>query len=122
MVFPVLLKHLRMVQFWRSQNYFVVFLLSIPRRFLCCRFFFFFFFFSSVVPFVGFVLSLFVPHSSSFWCLGWAVLFDCGISWIISNIFYQTAQMPTLICVFICCTCLKVSFLRLHHENIPIKF
>ena len=33
-----------------------------------------------VGSYVAFVLSLFVPHLSFFWCLGKAVLGDCGIS------------------------------------------
>ena len=42
----------------------------------------------SVVSYVSFVLSLFVPHLSFFWCLEKAVLPDCGISWISSLIFF----------------------------------
>ena len=33
-----------------------------------------------VVPYVAFVLSLFVHYLSFFWCFGKAVLCDCGIS------------------------------------------
>ena len=47
----------------------VVFLLTVPRRFLCCSFFVC----VSTVSYVAFVLSLFVPHLSFFWCLGNAV-------------------------------------------------
>ena len=66
-------------------------------------FFFFFFFFclsfqggcsvavpfvcASVVSYVVFVLSFFVPHLTFFWCLGKAVFRDCGISWVSSLIF-----------------------------------
>ena len=35
---------------------------------------------------MAFVLSLFVPDLSFFWCLGKAVLRDCGISWVYSLI------------------------------------
>ena len=37
-------------------------------------------FFSYLLLYVALVLSLFVPHISFFWCLGKAVLRDCGIS------------------------------------------
>ena len=50
---------------------------------------FYFFFHASVVSFVAFVLSLFVPQLSFFWCLGKAVLRDWGISWISSLIFLK---------------------------------
>ena len=40
-------------------------------------FFFFFFFCASVVSYLAFVLSLFVPHISFFWCLKRDVLHDC---------------------------------------------
>ena len=36
--------------------------------------------------YVTFVLSLFVPHLSLFWCLQKAVLPDCGVSWVSSLI------------------------------------
>ena len=35
---------------------------------------------ASVISYVAFVLSLFVPYVSFLWCLGEAVLRDCGIS------------------------------------------
>ena len=41
---------------------------------------------ASVVSYVAFVLSLFVPHLSFFWCLGRDVFRDCGISWVYSHI------------------------------------
>ena len=47
----------------------------------------FFFVSASVVSNVAFVLSLFVPHLPFFWCLGKAVLLDCGISRVSSLIF-----------------------------------
>ena len=39
-----------------------------------------FFVCASVVSYVVFVMSIFVPHLSFFWCLGWAVLRVCCIS------------------------------------------
>ena len=42
---------------------------------------------ASVVSYVVFVLSFFVPHLTFFWCLGKAVFRDCGISWVSSLIF-----------------------------------
>ena len=47
----------------------------------------FFFVCASVVSYVAFVLSLFVSHLSFIWCLGRAVLRDCGVSWVSSLIF-----------------------------------
>ena len=44
------------------------------------------FFFASVISYVTFVLSLFVPDLSFFWCLWKVVLHDCGISWVCSHI------------------------------------
>ena len=41
-------------------------------------------------PIVVFVLYLFAPHSSCFWCFGRAVCHDCGISWLSSIIFLST--------------------------------
>ena len=46
-----------------------------------------FFVCASVVSCVAFVLSLFIPRLSFFWCLGKAVLRDCSISWVSSLIF-----------------------------------
>ena len=46
----------------------------------------FFFVRESVVSYVAFVLSLFIPHLSFFLCLGKATLCDCGISWVSSFI------------------------------------
>ena len=40
-----------------------------------------------IVSYMAFVLSLFVPYLSFFWCLGKAVLRDYGISWVSSLIF-----------------------------------
>ena len=47
------------------------------------------FFFVRRVSYVAFVLSLFVPHLSFFWCLRKAVLRDCGIPWLSSNTFLK---------------------------------
>ena len=44
----------------------------------------FFFLCASVISYVAFVLSLFVPHLS-FLC--WAVLHECCISWVSSHFF-----------------------------------
>ena len=52
----------------------------------------FFFVRASVVSYVMFVLSLFVPHLSFFRCLGRAVLCDCGNSWLSLLIFLSTPQ------------------------------
>ena len=41
---------------------------------------------------MAFVLSIFVPNLSFFWCLGKAVIRDCGISLISSHIF--SVYMP----------------------------
>ena len=46
-----------------------------------------------VVSYVAFVLSLFVPHLSFFWCLGRAMVCDCGISWVSSHIFLQGLRL-----------------------------
>ena len=46
----------------------------------------FFFVHTSLVLYVTFVLSLFVPHLSFFWCLGKVVLRDSAISWVSSHI------------------------------------
>ena len=46
-----------------------------------------FFLCAPVVSYVLFVVSLFVPHLSLFWCLGRSVLRDCGISSVSSRIF-----------------------------------
>ena len=48
----------------------------------------FFFVCASVVSYVAFVLSLFVPHLSFLCCLGRAAPRDCGISWVSSLIFF----------------------------------
>ena len=74
----------------------VVFLLIDPRRFFCCSFFFFFFLFffcASVVSYLVFVLSLFIPHLSFFWYLRMAVLRDCGISWVIAPAIQHTSSI-----------------------------
>ena len=42
----------------------------------------------SAVLCVVFVLSLFDPHLSFYWCLGSAMLRDCGISWVSVIIFF----------------------------------
>ena len=34
------------------------------------------------------VLSLLVPHISSFWCVDKFVLRDCGISWVLNRFFF----------------------------------
>ena len=47
----------------------------------------FFFVYASVVSYVAFVLSLFVPHPSFYWCHGRVALRDCGISLVPSLIF-----------------------------------
>ena len=47
----------------------------------------FYFVCASVVSYVTFVLSLFVPRLSFFWCLGRAVHSECGISWVSSLMF-----------------------------------
>ena len=47
------------------------FILTVPRRFFCCS--------SSLFSNVAFVLSLFVPYVSFFWCLGKAVLRKCEL-------------------------------------------
>ena len=71
---------------WELGERFVVFLLTIPKQFLCCSF-----------PLCGgsfirsICLSLFVPYLS-FWYLGRAVLCDCGISWVSSLIFLVQAK------------------------------
>ena len=62
----------------------VVFLLTIPRCFHC---FSSSLFFLSVISYVAFVVSLFVPHLS----LG--LLCHCGISWISSLIFIAYAHI-----------------------------
>ena len=49
----------------------------------------------SVVSYVAFVLSLFVPHLSFFWCLGKTVLRDCGIYWTLSFIFLIAEHSPS---------------------------
>ena len=63
----------------------VVFLLTLPTRIFCCS--------SSLcvcVSYVTFMLSfVFPPHLSYFWCLGRAVLRDCGISWVSSLLFFD---------------------------------
>ena len=41
----------------------------------------------SVVSYLEFVLSLFVPHLSFFWCLGKTVFRDCGIILVSSLVF-----------------------------------
>ena len=51
---------------------------QLPRR---CLSFSSSLFVASVVSYVMFVSSLYVPHHSFFWCLRTTVLFDCGISW-----------------------------------------
>ena len=48
-----------------------------------------FFVCTSVISYVAFVVSLFVPHLSFLWCLGSTVLRDYDISWISSLIFYD---------------------------------
>ena len=60
----------------------VVFLMSVPRQFLC-----FILLCVSMVLYMAFVLSLFVRHLSFSWCLGKAVLRDCDISFLSSHIF-----------------------------------
>ena len=50
----------------------------------------------SVVSYVAFTLSLFVPKLSFFWCLGKAVLTDCGISWVSSLICLKLSHMNLL--------------------------
>ena len=52
----------------------VVFLLTVPRWFLYCS--------SLFVRLWFHVGCLFCPHFSLFWCLGMAMLRDCGISWV----------------------------------------
>ena len=48
-----------------------------------------FFFWVLVVSYVTFVVSLFLPHLFYFWCLGRAMLCNCGISWVSSLIFFE---------------------------------
>ena len=52
-----------------------------------------FFVCTSVVSYVAFALSSFIPHLSFFCCLGRAVLRDCGISWVPSHLFLDTLQL-----------------------------
>ena len=42
--------------------------------------------YAPVFSYVVFVLSLFIPHLSFFWCIGRAALRDDVISWILSLI------------------------------------
>ena len=44
---------------------------------------------TSLVSYVAFVLSLFVPHLAFVWCLGRAVLHDSAISWISPLVFFS---------------------------------
>ena len=46
---------------------------------------------------VSFVLSLFVPYPTFFWCLGKAELRDCGITWISLLIFlgWKNSKLET---------------------------
>ena len=46
----------------------------------------YFLFPASVVSYIAFILSLFVPHLSLRLCLVRTVLRDCGISWVFSAI------------------------------------
>ena len=62
---------------------------------------FFYVYSVSVVSYVAFVLSLFVPHLFFFWCLGMAVLPDSGISWVSTYIFAFTR--------FLCMRCCNTS-------------
>ena len=64
----------------------VVFLLTIPP--LC-----FFIVCTLVVSYVVFDLSLFVSYLSFCWCLGKAVLRECGIFWVSSLLFLQFAAL-----------------------------
>ena len=54
-------------------------------------------FFVSVISYLAFLLSLFV-YLSSFWCLGWAVLRDCGISRVLSRIVFICGVCFVIIC------------------------
>ena len=42
---------------------------------------------ASVISYVAFVMSLFVPLLSSLWCLRKVAFQDCGISWAFTYIF-----------------------------------
>ena len=48
-----------------------------------------FFVCASVVSYHSVLFSLFVPHLSFLWCLGKAVLRDCGFSWVSSLIIFN---------------------------------
>ena len=47
---------------------------------------------ASVVSYVVFVFSVFVPHLFLFWCLGRVVLCVCGFLWISSLIFVSPSE------------------------------
>ena len=66
----------------------LVFRLTIPRRFLCGSSSLFV---TSVDSYMAF-MSLFVPFLSFFWCLGKAVLRDCGVSSVSSHIYFFKLQ------------------------------
>ena len=68
-----------------------VFLLNVPRRFLCCSSFFLC---SSVISCVACLVS-FVPHLSFLWCLRKTELRDCGIFWVFSLICFLFAFLYT---------------------------
>ena len=45
----------------------------------------------SVISYVAFVVSLFIPHYFFLWYIGRSVLRDCGISWVSSHFLWAIA-------------------------------
>ena len=77
----------------RNSKWFWVFLLTVPRRFLCCS--------SSLFVRQSFHLwRLFYPYSllisPILWCLGRVARCYCGISWVYSHIFFKLVSTVKL--------------------------